>query len=148
MSAPTLSDELLGRCHYLRTVGQLPCHINEHGRLALMVGGNVRAIIMTETWGARVKFKLTQFGISGPIMWHPFQRLTFITSGHDPASDRADIGDILRDTDTMLMEPGRMVTLPGPTDDGRGWDTPVRDHFRPAMGSVLAALAACKEQAL
>ncbi|MEV0294395.1 hypothetical protein [Nocardia sp. NPDC050710] len=102
---------------------------------------------MSEYWGHCVKDRLSGFGMVGPIVWHPFNQLTVITGLYDPAHlDQRRVSEVLRETDSVLIEPGQVLTLPTPGDSSRGWETPPRNSFRPAMSSVLAALVACVDQ--
>lgn len=145
MSTSVVPAEILGGCHYLRTVGNLPVHIDRQNRIAVAIGGSIRAISMPEHWGYRTKEELRKFSITGPIVWHPFHRLTFLTRALDPRDRDVNAEYVLRYTDSVIIEPGRSVVLPTPGLSGRGWDTPIRDHFRPAMSSVLAALIGCAD---
>ncbi|MEV6427653.1 hypothetical protein [Nocardia sp. NPDC051463] len=141
MPAPTIAEEILGRCHYYRTACALPCHVDERGRLAITIGGTLRALVLAEYWGYRVQEELAAWRMSGPTIWHPVQRLTILTGpypidDYDPA-----VRDLLRCTDSVLVEPGRPIILPSPGDGVRGWASPIRDLFRPTMATVLTTLA-------
>jgi hypothetical protein len=143
LSAPAVSTEVLGRLHYYRTVGGLPAHVDSRGRLAVTIGGKVRALILAEYWGYRLKDELAVWNLRGPIIWHPVQRLTMLTSAFPEEEHTPQFNSLLQQTDSLLVEPGIPIVLPTPGDGSRGWETPIRDLFRPTMATVLTAFAEC-----
>ncbi|WP_228001033.1 hypothetical protein [Nocardia australiensis] len=143
MSAPSVSEDVMHRLHYYRTVGGLPAHVDERGRIAVRIGGNVRAFVMVEYWGYRVRDELGELCLHGPMIWHPVRRLTMLTRAYPDEDRTRAFEEIVRQTDSVLVEPGHSIVLPTPGDSGRGWITPVRDMFRPSMVTALAALTEC-----
>ncbi|MEV6427805.1 hypothetical protein [Nocardia sp. NPDC051463] len=144
MSAPDVSEDVLHHLHYLRTVCGLPAHVDRRGRLAVVIGGKVRAADMPEYWGYRVKAALAEQGWLGPVLWHPMRRLIFLTGPYPPEeADNHRISSALSKTGSLIVAPNDVLTLPSPGDDSRGWLSPIRDRFRPNMISVLAALVKC-----
>jgi hypothetical protein len=69
MSVSAVADAL-GRCHYYRTVCQLPCHVDESGRIAVTIGGRVRAVTTPEPLGNAIREYLLARSWIGPIVWH------------------------------------------------------------------------------
>lgn len=142
MSASAVPADALGTCHYLRTVAALPVHVDDRGRVIATIGGGLRAITMPEYWGYRTRARLADWRITGPIIWHPIRRLTFLTGAHDPVDLDDTAVATIRETGVQLLDTGTLLPLPGPASEVIGWDTPPRDLFRPAMSSVLGALTA------
>ncbi|MFI6168805.1 hypothetical protein ACIBCN_18640 [Nocardia sp. NPDC051052] len=144
---PPADAEVLRACHYLRTVGRLPCHVAEDGLLNLPVGGDVLCLRTPEDWGYQVKAQLNRDGLTAPIMWHPTKWLVILANGPlVPDEIYPRYLESLYRTGSVLLNRGRPLILPTPGDETRGWDTPVRDHFRPGLTSVLAALDTCYER--
>ncbi|MFD0363395.1 hypothetical protein ACFQZZ_18265 [Nocardia sp. GCM10030253] len=144
MRAPAVSEELLHQLHYLRTACGLPAHVDERGRLAVAIGGKVRAADMPEYWGYRVKDLLAERGLLGPVLWRPMRRLTFLTGAYPPElADNYRISFTLLKTGSAIIAPNDILILPSPDDDSRGWLCPIRDQFRPSMITVLGALVEC-----
>ncbi|WP_068059453.1 hypothetical protein [Nocardia xishanensis] len=146
MTAPAIPADIVGACHYLRTVGGLPCHVDNSNRIAVTIGGTIRALTVPDYWGARIKDKLAEFGLKGPTIWHPFHRMTFLTGSYDHSDHSDRTATVIRRSGSVLIEPGTPLYLPAPGEESRRWQTPVRDLFRPTMASVLDALVYCVEE--
>jgi hypothetical protein len=144
MSVSAVADAL-GRCHYYRTVCQLPCHIDESGRIAVTIGGRVRAITTPEPLGNAIRGYLLARSWTGPIVWHRSRRYTFLTSYSAEADDHSLYARTLLRTNSLIIPPLGIVALPSPTDNGtyRRWIEPARDGYRPCLRTVLDALVAC-----
>lgn len=143
MTAPSVPDDVLHRCHYLRTVGRLPVFVDAGHRLTLTVGGSLNALTTGEYWGYRLAERLREFGIGVPALWHPFRKLTFLTGPFDPDECSESAMAVLRETESTLLTPGECIRLPGRDDAMRGWIEPVGERIRPPAAVVLDALAAC-----
>ncbi|WP_433664702.1 hypothetical protein ACQPW1_22665 [Nocardia sp. CA-128927] len=115
--------------------------------MSLPIGGNVQALLIGEHWGRQLKEQLGLSGIAGPVVAHPYKRQAFLANGPlDAAQMLRDYLYAMYRSNSMLAPPGRPLVLPTPGNGRCGWDLPVRDHFRPALSSVLAALHACVER--
>ncbi|MGN2636193.1 hypothetical protein ACTD5D_08370 [Nocardia takedensis] len=142
MTASTVPDEVLHRCHYLRTVGALPVYVDSDNRLAVSTGGNLNALTTGEYWGYRLAERLREFGIGCPVLWHPLRKLTFLTGARD-GDDTEGLDELLRVTDSRLVRPGEPVRLPSGVEYTRGWVVPVSGPSRPSTDVVLDMLSAC-----
>ncbi|MGY1899409.1 hypothetical protein [Nocardia gipuzkoensis] len=145
MSASAVADAL-GRCHYYRTVCQLPCRIDDSGRIALTIGGRVRAVTTPEPLGHAIRENLLARSWAGPIVWHRSRRYTFLTGYSAEADDDHSLyARTLLRTNSLIIPPLGIVALPSPTDHGthRRWIEPARDSYRPCLKTVLDALLAC-----
>ncbi|RBO82049.1 hypothetical protein [Nocardia puris] len=136
-----VSADALGTCHYLRTVAALPVHADSQGRIIATIGGNLRAITMPEYWGYRVRDRLSSWRITAPTMWHPIQRVTILTGAHDPTDLDDTALAAITATGARILDTGALLPLPGHSEV-TGWSAPPRTATRPAMSTVLGALAA------
>ncbi|WP_454200050.1 hypothetical protein [Nocardia sp. Marseille-Q1738] len=143
MSASAVADAL-GRCHYYRTVCQLPCHIDESGRIAVTIGGRVRALTTPEPLGRAIRDYLLARSLAGPIVWHRSRRYTFLACYSTEAEDHSLYTRTLLRTNSLIIPPLGIVALPSPSDHVyRRWIEPARDGYRPCLKTVLDALIAC-----
>lgn len=134
----------LGRCHYYRTVCGLPCHVNESGRIALTIGGRVRAVTTPDGLGKVMREFLSARSLVGPVVSHRSRRYTFLT-GYSPEAEESSLyARALLRTNSQIVPPLATVALPGPVDDAyRRWVVPARDVYRPSLKTVLDALVEC-----
>ncbi|ONM50605.1 hypothetical protein [Nocardia donostiensis] len=135
----------LGRCHYYRTVCALPCHIDDAGRIAVVVGGSLRAVTVPEPLGQQMRETLSTRSLVGPIVWHRSRRYTFLTGYSPEAEDNSLYASVLLGTNSQIVPPLGTVALPSPgdTDTFRRWIHPARDGFRPSLTTVLDTLLEC-----
>ncbi|OQS12823.1 hypothetical protein B0T36_22950 [Nocardia donostiensis] len=144
MSKSAVSDAL-GRCHYYRTVCNLPCHIDDSGRLVLTIGAGTRALTTPEQLGATIHTHLNARNLLGPIIWHRSGRYTVLTTYSPEVEQDSLYSSALLRTNSLIIPPLGTVALPSPGDHNtyRRWIHPARDAFRPSMQTVLDTLLEC-----
>ncbi|MFC9893768.1 hypothetical protein ACFVMC_08750 [Nocardia sp. NPDC127579] len=145
MSTLVTTAEFVAEYRRLRACG-LPVVISGQRRLTVIIGGELRAFIMPERWADQTREVLGRYGIGAPMFWQPGRRVAVLAGRHHEADDSFEINALLRLTDSVLVAPGRVLTLPTPGDSSCGWEVPVRDTYRPSSWSVMAALRTCAEQ--
>jgi hypothetical protein len=123
----------------------LPCHIDDSGRIAVTIGGHVRALTTPEPLGRAIGEYLLARSRVGPIVWHRSRRYTFLAGYSAEAEDHSLYARTLLRTNSLIIPSLGIVALPSPTDHGtyRRWIEPARDSYRPCLKTVLDALVAC-----
>ncbi|GGK39212.1 hypothetical protein [Nocardia camponoti] len=142
----TVTDSTLElRCVRYRREFCLPVSIDpDSRRILLRIGSAFGAVTMPSELGERVHARLSEVGVSGPVVAHPrAKRWTLLTTGSvgEPVSASAS-AELFRLYATVACA-GSQIVLPSPDDERTGyrlWINPP-DHVdhRPTMAAVIDA---------
>ncbi|WP_135235661.1 hypothetical protein [Nocardia sp. CS682] len=150
ISPDAVADEELEVCHHLRTVCDLPVHVNPAGRIAVTIGSAMRGLTTPKALGEDIRAVLKDWDLLGPVIWHRSERYTFLARySPDVESNGAFCRALLR-TNSQLIPVGGVVALPSfdlddlDDTDIRKWVHPPRDMFRPSTQTLLEALLECE----
>ncbi|MCX4091245.1 hypothetical protein [Nocardia sp. alder85J] len=146
----TLLDSILEvRCVQYRREFHLPASIDPGSRHILLdVGGPYGAITMPADLGERVRDKLSQADLTGPVIHHPrARRWTFITSACRPDTLTKSVSAELFRLYATVACAGSQVVLPSADDERTGYRTWVQtpgnaDRVPPLVAVIEATRAA------
>ncbi|MFI6998542.1 hypothetical protein [Nocardia sp. NPDC050175] len=145
----TLLDSTLEvRCVQYRRELHLPASIDPTSRRILLhIGAHYGAITMPADLGERVRQRLEQAAIAGPIVDHPrAKRWTFLTGPYRPDTLSAAVSAELFRMYATVACTGSQVVLPSPDDEHTGYRTWIRPPesatTRPPLNTVIEATRA------
>ncbi|PXX57909.1 hypothetical protein DFR70_116139 [Nocardia tenerifensis] len=126
----------------------LPASIDPTSRhILLHIGAHYGAITMPAELGERVRQRLEQAAIGGPVVAHPrAKRWTFLTGPYRPDALTAAVSAELFRMYATVACTGSQVVLPSPDDEHTGYRTWIRPpepaNTRPPLTAVIEATRA------
>jgi hypothetical protein len=136
-------DAAASRVRFYRAVCGLPCSLADESGRILLRAEDIGAITLPAALGAQLHGQLIADGISGPVIAYDSGRWSLLTRPHRLGGDLV-LAARLNAVNAHIVPSGANVLLPSPQDEAAGrlhWIVPPREMFRPAMETVLGALA-------